>query len=331
MGSTVTTGKMATAFRMSQGRVCFVLFERLHETNVYPHTPTWQCIFIGTAPAAIRRIFAWASECEGGMLRGRDGHIKPENYIAAWLRELANPVIMPDRRIRLYAGTSFSAPLPVDNEVFLARMEAHGRDDFAKLIRDGNVAELSLHAHADILIEMFGQDRNRKPALAPWRMLSGHDRPHDPQRDPGLGYAPQPIAPDLAPIPPMIRINEHERMLRNEDGVWVNEGWAYGVIGRRITEMSEIEIETPGYYRKAIPRLREAVENAPWPPDGTFVRLDRSACHTRHDLEQFDYTATRNSIEIPTGKCTLPWSKEIGDAVAYFPSVAVSWDIPRTT
>ncbi len=328
MGSTITTGKMAAAFQMSQGRVCFVLFERVHESNVHPYTPTWQCGFIGTAHAAIRKIFSWASDCEGGMLRGRDGDIKPENYIAAWLRELANPVIMPDRRIRLYAGTSFRAPLPPDNEAYLSRIEAQGRGDFATIIREGKVAELSLHAHADLLIELYGREQKDAASLAPWRILNDYDRPHDLDRDTSLGYSPKPVPHDIAPLPPIIKINEHDRMILSANGVWINEGWPYSIIGRRIHEMSEIEIKTPGYYRRAIPLLREAIENAPCPPEGTRIRFDRNACHTKRNIEQFDYTAKNFSLEIPNGQGALPWSMETGAAVPYLPRESVSWDIP---
>ena len=326
MGSTVTTGKMAAAFRMTQGRTCFVLFERVHETNVSPRIPEWQCGFIGTAHAAVRQIFDWASSCEGGMLRGRDGYIKPENYIAAWLRELANPLIMPDRPIRLYASESWSAPLPSDNEELLGRIEAQGREDFAQTIRAGQVAELSLHAHADLLLALYGQEQTGPRTLQAWRILKGHDRPHDPERDPSLGYAPEAAPVKIAPPPQAIRINEHDRLLKDADGRWVNKGWPYSIIGQRISAMSDQEIETPGYYRRAIPLLREAIETAPWPPEGTIARLDRSACQTKRDLEQFDYSAGRASLDIPEDGCALPWSKEIGAALASFPNEAVTWE-----
>ncbi|GAB0120056.1 hypothetical protein [Acidisoma sp. 7E03] len=329
MGSTVTTGKMAAAFRMTQGRTCFVLFERVHETNVSPRIPEWQCGFIGTAHAAVRQIFGWASSCEGGMLRGRDGTIKPENYIAAWLRELANPVILPDRPIRLYASDSSSAPLPPDNEALLAGIEEQGREDFAQTIRSGGVAELSLHAHADVLLALFGNERAGRLTLPAWRILKGHDRPHDPERDCSLGFAPEAAPAKIAPPLQAIRINEHDRLVQGADGRWANEGWPYSIIGQRISAMSDQEIETPGYCRRAIPLLREAIETAPWPPEGTIVRLDRSACKNRRALEQFDYRVSHEVLHVPDGIAALPWSKEIGAAVAYIPREAVSWEIPE--
>ena len=330
MGSTVTTGKIAAAFRMSQDRICFVLFERVHETNISPWTPEWRCCFIGTAEAAVRRIFDWGSSCEGGMLRGHDGRIKPENYIAAWLRELANPVVMPDRPIRLYASASWSAPLPNESDEFLARIEEQGREDIAETIRIRNVAELSLHAHADLLLALYGQWQGELHCLPAGRILKGCDRPDDAQRDRSLGYAPKHCAIRGIDIPTAIRVSEYEHLLKGSDGTWVNEGWAYSIIRDRIAAMSDREVQTPGYYRRAIPLLRAAIENAPWPPHGTIVRLDRGACQTKRALELFDHTVEQESLHVPNGTTSLPWSKEIGNAVSYIPREAVSWEIPET-
>ena len=227
------------------------------------------------------------------MLRGRDGHIKPENYIAAWLRELANPLAMPDRPIRLYASASWSAPLPSDDEEMLARIEEQGREDFAETIRAGKVAELSLQAHADLLLALYGQEQAGPRTLPAWRILKGHDRPHDTERDRSLGYAPDAVPAKMAHPPAAIRINEYDRLLRGADGRWVDEGWPYSIIGQRVSAMSDQEIETPGYYRRAIPLLRA-------------------------------------SLDIPHGACALPWSKEIGAAVSSFPRDAVTWEIPET-
>jgi hypothetical protein len=282
--------------------------------------------------AIYQKPYAYAQRPEHRVypyLRGRDGAIKPENYIAAWLRDLASPLVMPDRPIRLYASESWSAPLPSDNEVRLARIEDQGREDFAQTVRAGQVAELSLHAHADLLLSLYGQEQAGLRTLPAWRILKGHDRPHDPERDRCLGYAPEAVSAEIAHPPQAIRINENDRLLKGADGRWANEGWAYSIIGQRIVAMSEKEIQSPGSYRRAIPLLREAIENAPWPPEGTIVRLDRSACKNGRALEQFDHRVAQKSLHVPDGTVDLPWSKEIGAAVAYIPRETVSWEIPK--
>ncbi len=329
MSSTITTGKLAAAFRRNSDRLFYVLFERVHESNVYPHDPSWQCSFIGTAQAAVRTIFYWASSCEGGMLKGRDGHIKPENYIAAWLRELANPVVMPDRDIRLYAGEGWSAPLPLNNADFLGRIDALCREDIAEIIRAGKVAELTLHTHTDLLVAIYGEESHEHLHIPPWRILKGHDRPHDVTRDRTLGYAPKPARCHPAHVPDAIRIGQYDHVLRQPDGAWVNEGWAYSIIGQHIRTLADLELAEPGHYRRAIPCFRHAIENAPLPPEGTIALLDRSACPAKRDIEQFDHALQRAALAAPGGYLTLPWSVATGDILSYFPKVAVTWNIPQ--
>ena len=49
MGSTVTTGRMAAAFRAKSGTVIYCLYEQTYEKNCYPHIPHWSVIYIGEA------------------------------------------------------------------------------------------------------------------------------------------------------------------------------------------------------------------------------------------------------------------------------------------
>src|SRR5690242_21895817 len=101
MGATITCGKKAAAFEKN-GIIYYILWERTYESNVHPHNPHWECTYIGPLDGTLRRIFIYASSCEGGMLAGPGKrHILPENYISAWLRKLAAPVAMPNAKVRL--------------------------------------------------------------------------------------------------------------------------------------------------------------------------------------------------------------------------------------
>ena len=40
MGSTVSTGKLAAAFKATSGKIMYVLFEETYEANCYPRTPS---------------------------------------------------------------------------------------------------------------------------------------------------------------------------------------------------------------------------------------------------------------------------------------------------
>ena len=107
MGSTITTRRVAAGVRTLPGRTLFVLFEESYSSNVTPHTPEWCCVGLGYLPAVMRHIFGLASSCEGGMLRRRDGRLTPEGYIATWLEQLANPLILHRTAVRIDAGDSF--------------------------------------------------------------------------------------------------------------------------------------------------------------------------------------------------------------------------------
>lgn len=81
MGSTVTTGKLAAAFKSTDDTVTFVLFEETYSKNCYPRTPKWCCWSIGNIGHVMKAIFSAASSCEGGMLQGSGGrYITPDVY-----------------------------------------------------------------------------------------------------------------------------------------------------------------------------------------------------------------------------------------------------------
>jgi len=70
--------------------------ESTYSKNVRPHTPSWECCYVGGIEGALKRIFSYAADCEGGLLQTPRGTTSPETYIRSWLRHLAAPVEMPD-------------------------------------------------------------------------------------------------------------------------------------------------------------------------------------------------------------------------------------------
>lgn len=91
MGSTVTTNRLVHAFRHPNGQISYAGWEATYEKNVYPHTPRWSRV-VGSLEDIVRRIFLWASACEGGLLQDPRGWIAPEVYIRRWMARLANPI-----------------------------------------------------------------------------------------------------------------------------------------------------------------------------------------------------------------------------------------------
>jgi hypothetical protein len=179
------------------------------------------------------------------------------------------------------------------------------------------------------LVAIYGEEAHEQLRIPPWRILKGHDRPHELARDKSLGFAPKPAKCRPPHRPDAIRIGEYDHVLRDETGAWVNKGWAYSIIGQHICRMAEQELAEPGHYRTAISAFRDAIENAPLPPAGTIARLDRSACRVPRDIEQFDYALKRTDLSAPDGQLDVPWSVEMGGALSYFPKAAVTWSIPE--
>jgi hypothetical protein len=152
MGSTVSTGKLAAAFKTTSGTTIYALYEQTYESNCYPHTPSWGCILLGDISAALRGIFRSASSCEGGMLKGAGGRdISPEGYVAGWIKELANPYQFGDRNIDVFIAAGYSAPLVHDQmESTKARMIAKGFELEATKLENGERLSLSLYEHGEL-------------------------------------------------------------------------------------------------------------------------------------------------------------------------------------
>lgn len=271
MGATVTCNKLAAAFRASTGTIHYVLFEETYEKNCHPHTPDWSCTHIGDIDSTLKRVFAYASHCEGGMLQGRGGHITPEGYIRSWLNELAAPVHFEDRVITLKVDKSFSAVLP---EAKLVEIEdaltSLGRRDIADAMKKGEARQVSLYANAELLSALT------KAGVSAWRYQ--WYCPQHGTRDTGLGYQPSPAkAKQGSPATPVfLNVDGNNRLQRQDNGTWVCAGWAYSIVGEFIANYASVELNLPGTASKAIKSFRTAVEAALPIPPGIRVRVDRA-------------------------------------------------------
>ena len=184
MGSTITTGKLASAFMDAKNEVWYALYEETYEKNCHPHRPRWNCIYFGQLAGALKQIFRYASACEGGMLRARNGDIKPESYITAWLNELSNPVAHQPNDVTIQVGKSFNASVPEDMaELAASKLKGLGREDIAKALEDGNQHVLRMDGDAAIIAELYGEE----PALGTWRVITY--TPQHAARDALLGYS----------------------------------------------------------------------------------------------------------------------------------------------
>jgi hypothetical protein len=270
MGSTITVGKHAAAFRAADGLVYFALYEKTYESNVSPKTPRWSCIHFGTLDSAIQRIFDFGGSCEGGMLCGPARRkILPEKYIGHWLRLMKAPHAMPDRRVTLRTGDGFA-------NAFSSETCARGADVFnqagfgfiADEIAQGNTVSPDLHAYAGPLARLWADK-----IVHPWRIIE--DGPClDSTTAPSLGYNPTPARAFTVRQVEAYRADENNILMRDADGNWRIAGWAYSIVGDYVRSLGAEEQVLPGSYRTRIEALRAALEAAPPLPEGTTVRIN---------------------------------------------------------
>lgn len=251
MSSTITVGKLATAFKAPNGKIFYLLFEKTYESNVFPQTPKWGCYLLGTLAEALQRIFNFASSCEGGTLRGRCGSITPESYIAAWLKELKKPVEMVDLTVRLVVSNAFNAIIPrkVAEEVCMV-LGDFGRHDLAELIGSGGEVNLSLHRDVEVLKAIIDRSNVSLGRLICSEWTPDHSSE---QRSQEFGYSPARAKGFEMPYLTARRVTDREGiLLQRDDGTWYCAGWAYSVVGSYVTSLWE-----PGTRSYRDPQITE--------------------------------------------------------------------------
>ncbi|MDP4032817.1 MAG: hypothetical protein Q8P60_08210 [Pseudorhodobacter sp.] len=312
MGSTVSTGKMAAAFKATSGKTMFVLFEETYESNCYPRTPHWGCYMIGELPAVMRQIFRSAACCEGGTLKGAGGRdITPEHYVSGWLKELENPVEFADRKFDLYAVNNYMAPIPTENFAWAkAAMVNVGREADAVKLESGEHLIVSLYDDAELLAAIydgihFGANRIIKSASAPL---------HSP-RNPSLGYAPAKSKVVSMDTPRFMRVSEGHSHIAKQDanGDWRGDA-SHCFMNSFITNLWKSELAEPLTYRGKMKAMREAIKNAEVMPSNAKLVIDTKAIAERYHQESVDWALanTKHSksgdeiyIDLPTDYTAL--------------------------
>ena len=286
MGSTVTCQKAAAAFRSPAGMPIYVLFESTYTKNVLPHVPSWECCCVGDIEEALKRIFGYAADCEGGMLQTRRGLTTPEAYIAGWLRCLAAPAAMPDRAVSLSGGASRLDTIRPDRIADAAALLAsHGLAEASRTLQEGSKAELRLHRDAEAVAALCGAG-----LAASYRLIDVTRPPNGPGCAPGLDYAPA-RSRQTSPAPPaLLKLDGDNLLVQAEDGAWRLAGWAYDLIRRHVGGAWKGELAAPGQYRTAIPALRRAAQAAPPVPARTHALV--------HGVEGMDKPTLRAWADI---------------------------------
>lgn len=289
MGATVTCQKAAAAFRSPAGTPTYVLFESTYQRNVTPHTPSWCCCHVGCVEGALKRVFGYAADCEGGMLQTRRGATTPEAYVADWLRCLTAPSAMPDMAVRLTVGSSYLDTIQPDQVAQAAALlAAHGLAEAARTLQEGDTPQLRLHRDAEVVAALGSTG-----LAAPWRLIGMTWPPSGPACDAGLGHAPA-RARRAHPSPPaLLKLDDNNLLAQAEDGTWRLAGWAYTIIGDYVRDAWEAELAAPGQHRASIAALRHAARDAPPVPAGTQALV--------HGVEAMDPRSLRAWAGIKEG------------------------------
>ncbi|KLR57124.1 hypothetical protein [Diaphorobacter sp. J5-51] len=332
MGSTITTGKLASAYKDASGVIWYSLYEEMYEKNCYPHTPKWCCIYFGALEAAIEKIFKYGSSCEGGMLRSRSGALLAENYIASWLRELANPVHHDPGTVTLKVSDSWRASIPTTQaDAAYAILSRFGYSGVVDVLKEGKAHELSMQHDAPVIAALFGN----ASGLGPWRVIE--HAPVYAGRNASLGRsASKKRKAQATTIPNVLRVSENDEglLVQQPDGTWRYGGWAYSIIGGYICSIWENELISPGSYAKAIKSLREATKTANVIPRGTKVVVDatvefedkwgRDSVQKLPEIIPVTHTATGYEFELPLDPSTIR-------RVFSLPRESAQWVLPQAT
>jgi hypothetical protein len=275
MGATVTCGKNAAVMIKKNGDKVFALFEKTYEKNCYPHTPHWGCIAFGDYASVMGRIFGHAAACEGGGLQGTGGRlISPENYIAAWRREMSAPVLMEDYSIKLFVG-DWSPVNPKNLNAVCEALTRLGRNDLASWLMLGERVVLRLHDDIEAVLAIYGTGKIEPP----WRVIEHHysySVPHSELgQKPCLGIINPPSVQVMA-LDQYKSGDRHERLVKVGDGPWLNKGWEYSAIGSYIMDVAlPCESVRTGSAKALISDFREKCKAAAYVPGYAEIRFVR--------------------------------------------------------
>lgn len=322
MGNTVSTGKLVGAFKGTQGKPVYVLFERTHESNVHPHSPNWNAQLIGGIEAVMARVFMSASACEGGSLLGGNGRtIKAEGYITSWMKELANPVEMEDSIYELAVGTSWTSPIPKgDFERVKAGLEAIGETRILNDLESTNECCLaSLHTDHEALSVIYDGAH-----CGAWRIIPSHAVPVHGLRNKALGYNPIKAKTYRVDVPRFMKVSGSmsKHLILAEDGKWrcLNGGYAYSYLSSFICGLIKAELSEPGSYRNRIKAYREAITSASVVPSDTQIVVENLAElkeWAQRDLDRIiadtTHSVVGNGIQmnIPKDQSLLYWATSL--------------------
>lgn len=290
MGATVLTNMAATTFvGQPDGTQYVALWEECFEKNVYPHTPSWCCRYFGSYAGAISTIFASASACEGGMLRTRNGTMKPEQYINRWSKAFRSATEQPDVFVDVRFGSGIYE-LALDTQPAIRATCAQHNLSSAVMSAPGEeLVRLRFRlsdAGGAALCSALSQRGTLGGYVTIWKMLRGgppRDTPTAPVAVPERLGGTDRTAENMVPVPlptayALLPAGEREyldHLVIHHDGAVIIE-WPYSHIGTFATTMATTaELHKSGSGAPLISQFRAALAEAVVAPDNLRLRITR--------------------------------------------------------
>ena len=275
MGSTIELRQRAGAIVAANGTIFYGLFSETYESNVYPKTPHWGCMYFGDAAGCMRRIIQIAAATEGGMLKGPKGNMTPTSYLNRWRKALAEPFALTLNRVSSTVGEGFRKIDPKHHDAMVTLLGKHGQS----LSSDG-AFEIDLVEKPALLQEILEQLN-----VGAWRFIDGLRCSNDVID--WAGYRPVQCASDDLDV----KVFYAQQTVNEERNHWVVLpngkveffGWAYSTIDYLIREYAtQSELAQPGSAESMIRKVRRLVEQ-----ESTAMPLDQpiSACRNKAEQE----------------------------------------------
>lgn len=328
MGSTVLTGKHASAFRTKTGKIIYALFEEAYSKNCIPHTPRWCCITIGEINAVLSDLFRAAYSCEGGSLQSKGGQILPENYITHWLQKLQNPTLLPDINIHLKVSDSIYAIVPKDKfDLVQKKLTDIGKPELIDQIQEG--VYTTLFEDYELILELFGAQE--KEHLSPWRIIA-------PQFNQEIDTS---LAPTFTKKPyqteqyQVFKIDNENRVVKKGNLPLQLSGWQYSAVGNFVgIEAYLYAMMDINSVKPVIKEFRDACTNAPPLPPDTVITVTRDPSLEKYQLNWIDQFAVEIGIikegETAPDKFNVKFIKvPKNNMLGHLPAKQVTFDLPK--
>jgi len=339
MGIVYTHGKHVAAFESPEGEPYYLGFERISLSNLSPRIPTWECSFMGGASAALQWIFRTAANCVTGQLKGAGSRVlKPENYIASWLRELANPSDYSESEIvisRSYDWNSdFYASTKARVKEILSSLEPEKGDGVFDRLDKGERVSLSIRNDIGLIHALYGCNGPLRPS----QIISSHYPEREHNRRPELGYSPRKCMPsiDLGRTYRRIGSFAEDLFAQDDEGAWRHAGAPFQVMAEFVASLHAFEQREPGTFKHHIATHRECIEAA------NTLRSNNNVIQVEVDLATTRKSWEQSSVERVLGeyphtmsgtiaRLNVPLQKEDASRVIYATKATARWILTQPT